>query len=273
MISVDEALCSHCGACIRLMSGYCISESGGMPIFDLALCNLCQKCVAICPSRAIMVNRMRPEPISGELKLGPEELVSLFERRRSVKHFMDRPISRETLHRIVSVAKYAPNQNKNISILVVDDRLLLGEIDKGALAFVERYYRLLFSVGILAKCLSLFSKALPVIKRKMEHDLLLRKHVLKDNTQAILIAVGSRRVPVTEASAPYLLANMLYMAQALGVGGCLMDSLTLALRADRRLRRRLGIHEDVLGVLALGYSNENIVNIPRGYEVELRWNV
>jgi hypothetical protein len=77
---------------------------------------------------------------------------------------------------------------------------------------------------------------------------------------------------VTERSAHYMLATMMYMAEALGIGNCLMDSLYLTLRTNPTLKKRLGIKEDVFGTLVLGYSSERIVNIPRGYEVPIKWN-
>lgn len=61
-------------------------------------------------------------------------------------------------------------------------------------------------------------------------------------------------------------------AEALGVGSCLMDSIYLAFRTNRKLRRRFSIDDDVLGALVLGYSDERIVNVPKGYELGVRYN-
>jgi len=63
------------------------------------------------------------------------------------------------------------------------------------------------------------------------------------------------------------------MAESLEIGNCLMDSLLITLNVKKKLRKKLKIQDNVLGVLALGYSNEDVVNIPRGYEVDIRWNV
>jgi len=111
-----------------------------------------------------------------------------------------------------------------------------------------------------------------VIRRKMELDLTIRGRVVKPGTPALILLEGSRRVPVTESSAHYMLANMILKAEVLGLGSCLMDSLLLTFRTSRRLRKTLGIREDVLGVLSLGYPGEKILNIPRGYSSAVRWN-
>ena len=48
----------------------------------------------------------------------------------------------------------------------------------------------------------------------------------------------------------------------------------MTVNGSKRLKSRLGINKNdkVLGILALGYSGEKIVNIPRGYEIKLHWN-
>jgi nitroreductase/NAD-dependent dihydropyrimidine dehydrogenase PreA subunit len=270
MISLDKKRCTKCGRCMDLMKGYCISSEEGYPVFDLALCNLCQKCAAVCPGQAIMVNNTYPDRISDLPKTS--DITGLFERRRSIKHFLEKPLSRNILQKIVSAARYAPNQNKNISILVIDDKHLIQVIDGCALSFVRFFYNILFGFKPLTAVFGLFSRNMRTLKKKMEHDLLINKHIVKENTQALILLTGDRRVPVTRNSAYCMLTTIVYMAESLGIGNCIMDSLALTFAWKRGLRKILNISENVLGVLALGYSGEGIVNIPRGYEVFVRWN-
>jgi nitroreductase/NAD-dependent dihydropyrimidine dehydrogenase PreA subunit len=272
MISVDKVKCIKCGTCISMMEGYCISSKEGYPVFDFSVCNLCKKCVAVCPSQAIMINNVYPDKIKNNNPVSPSDLKKMFEKRRSIKHFKKQRIPRRILEDIVSVAKYAPNQNNNILLLVIDDSDLIDKIDKKALSFVKFFYRLFFSIKPLVSLFDRFFKGLKVIKRKMELTLKTEKHVVKKNTQALIIAVGDRKAPVTESSAYYVLATMMYYAEALGIGTCLMDSLKITFRTNKSLREKIKIKKDVLGVLSLGYSNENIVNIPRGYELNIQWN-
>ena len=78
-------------------------------------------------------------------------------------------------------------------------------------------------------------------------------------------------IAVTERSAHYVAASMMYMAEASGVGSCLMDSIYLTFRTDRRLTRSFGITKDVLAAIVFGYSDEKVINIPGGYEMETRF--
>jgi NAD-dependent dihydropyrimidine dehydrogenase PreA subunit/nitroreductase len=271
MITLDRTRCTRSGACIDMMNGYCIAERDAYPVSDEALCNTCQKCVAICPSRAITVNGTHPDPLDGPAHITSEQLVSLFERRRSTKRFSDEPVARITIERIVAVAKCAPNQNKNITVRVIDDQLLIREIDRRVVAFVKTTYGLIFGFKPLTWFIRILYRDIDTIRRKMEYKSFER--VMDENVQAVILVTGNRRVPVTERSAPYLLATMMYMAESLGIGSCLMDSVYLAFRTSAKLRRRFGITDDVFGVLVLGHSAERIRNIPRGYEPDIIWNV
>jgi ferredoxin len=253
------------------MGDYCIIEESGYPVFDYAVCNICQKCVSICPNRAIMVNNTYSLKIPGEARCTPEQLIGLFEARRSIKKFKEKQIPGNDLRRVVSVAKYAPNQNKNISMTVIESQQLISEIDGYSMSFIRRIYGLMFGFKPLTWIIGLFYKDLGIIKRKMDYDLFVGRRIVKENTQALVILTGNKNVAVTKSSAQYLLATMIYMAESMKINSCLMDSLLMTLNHTKALRNLLGIDDDVLGVLSLGYSNEAVVNIPMGYEIETRW--
>jgi nitroreductase len=271
LIAVDKLKCAKCGVCVKRMEGYCISTVDGFPVFDEALCNTCQKCVAICPSRAITVDGQYPDRIGNALALDPGKLREMMERRRSIKKFKNREVPADILEKILAAANYAPNQNKNISLRVIDDKALIAEIDRRAVQFVKTWYRILFGSKWLTRLIRLIYPDIMTIKKKMEHGGF--RHVLYENTQVIVLATGNRNVAVTESSAHYVLSSLMFMAEALGIGNCLMDSVYLAFRTSRKLRKTFGVREDVLGALTLGYSNEAIVNIPRGYGMKVAYNV
>ena len=269
MITLDKNRCTKCGKCIKHMKNYCISEENGYPVFDYSLCNICQKCVAICPSQAIMVNGKHPDKLGEKHKITPDLLIPLFEQRRSIKLFQDKKISPDIIKQISVAAKYAPNQNKNLSVHAVTDPGLIGLLDKYAFRFTKTWYRLLFGFRPVIWFIKIFSRKLDVIKKKMEVSIKYKRRGIPENTQAVLIVTGNKRVPVTANSAPFMMASMMYMAEALGIGTCLNDALMITLRIYRKVRKVLNIKEDIFCVMLLGYSAEKIVNIPRGYELKV----
>ncbi|HEX3048917.1 MAG TPA: nitroreductase family protein [Bacillota bacterium] len=273
-VTVNRYLCSKCGVCISHFQGFCMNPTDGYPAIDYAICNQCQKCITICPNQAILMNGQGPEKITAPLHIEREDLKELLRRRRSCKKFKDVKIPREILADMASVAAYAPNQNKNIEIIIVDDPELIAAIDTESLKLTRRFYKALFSVKFLTGFYQLFSKSLKVIRMKMERSLHTQKTVVKENTNAMFITIGDPKVAVTAESAPYLLANIIVYTEALGLSSCLMDALKLSINFSKGLKRRLGIPKGykVFGVLLVGYSNEKIVNIPVGYEIKVHWN-
>jgi NAD-dependent dihydropyrimidine dehydrogenase PreA subunit len=274
MIIVNHTKCTRCGICLSYFEGYCLGNENGIPVIDDKICNQCQKCIALCPQQAITVNHITPEKISGQNKMGYSDMVSLLSLRRSVKRFVNKQIPGDVLEKIAGSAKFAPNQNKNIDILIIDDPHIIHFIDRVALKSVRRWYRLMFTFRPVTAFISLFAGSMYVIRKKMERDLYKNKHIVKENTSTLMITTGNPGIPVTEMSAQYLLGTMILTAVSLDVGCTLMDSLKLTINHSRVIKRSLGIKkpDKALGVLALGYSNEKIVNIPRGYEINLHWN-
>jgi MinD superfamily P-loop ATPase len=55
MITVEQKSCTRCGICLKEFEGYCMSNDNGLPVIDRRICNLCQKCVAICPQQALIL--------------------------------------------------------------------------------------------------------------------------------------------------------------------------------------------------------------------------
>ncbi|RPH26060.1 MAG: hypothetical protein EHM93_19725 [Bacteroidales bacterium] len=274
MITLDIEKCIQCGICISNFEGYCINNENGLPIIDYEICNQCQKCIALCPNQAILMNNVIPQKIIGFDKIGYDDLISLLKFRRSTKSFVQQDIPKDIIEKIANSAKYAPNQNKNIDILIINDPQIIKTIDKNALKFVKRWYGMMFSFKPVTGFISLFSKTLHVIKKKMARDLFIKQKVVKENTNVLLVAIGNPRMPVTEMSAQYLLGTMILSAVSLNIGCTLMDSLKLTINNNKKIKNQLGIKktDKVLGVLALGYSNEKIINIPQGYEINLYWN-
>jgi nitroreductase/NAD-dependent dihydropyrimidine dehydrogenase PreA subunit len=275
MILYDKSRCTNCGICLRLRGGYCLEKKDDGIDIDYAVCNECQKCVAICPAKAFTNDGVPPVRIEKPLAFGGGDFMDLLRRRRSIRHFKDQKLPKELLGRIVEAACYAPTMNKAIEAVVIDDQALVGLLDSAALRFYNRAYGFLFGFRPLTAFMGLFSRTLPVVKKKMDHDLKVRKHIVKDKTQALILLIGDKKVPMTEISAQYDMANMILFCEASGLGSCLMDSLKIVLNNTRSLKNRLHIPRrfKILCVLAVGYPEEKILNLPEGPRMKTGFNM
>jgi len=114
------------------------------------------------------MNGVAPRKLEAPLNLDPKTLEELMARRRSTKKFKKELIPWELGREILLSAGYAPNQNKNISLLAIDHPGLIEEIDKKAVGFVKRWYRVLFSFKPLTWFISLVTSraALEVISAR-----------------------------------------------------------------------------------------------------------
>ncbi len=107
-ITIDTEVCRGCGRCVEVCKDFgltlengkaCRSES---PIFG---CIACGHCMAVCPSGAIKIMGRTLSP--GDLFELPdnpdapswESLVSLLERRRSIREFQDSPVERQVIEK------------------------------------------------------------------------------------------------------------------------------------------------------------------------------
>jgi nitroreductase len=79
---------------------------------------------------------------------------------------------------------------------------------------------------------------------------------------------------MTEASAQYGMAGALLFCEAAGLGSCLMDSLKIAMNNKRAIKSRLNVpcRFRILSVLAVGYPEEKILNIPGVSVMRTGWN-
>jgi Fe-S-cluster-containing hydrogenase component 2 len=100
------------------------------------------------------------------------------------------------------------------------------------------------------------------------------RHYFHELPAAFVLIVGRRKIPLSEASAQYALANMMYYAQAKGIGSYLCGNGQLFLDKNRAFRKRLGLgrSENVLGALFLGYPAVKFSNKVTGKRLPIQWN-
>jgi ferredoxin len=116
-ITVNEALCNGCGLCVKVCSDNSLQMLEGKahenhnPHFG---CIACGHCMAVCPTEAIEIHgrEMSPDDMfvlpKKEQAASYEQLLSLYQRRRSIREFKDKPVEGELLEKILEAAVTAP---------------------------------------------------------------------------------------------------------------------------------------------------------------------
>jgi hypothetical protein len=110
-------------------------------------------------------------------------------------------------------------------------------------------------------------------KSKVE-NVVRRGHYFRGAPAAFVLIVGLRKIPLSDASAQYALANLMYYAQVKGVGSYLCGNGQLFLDKNQAFRHRLGLQrgEGILGALFLGYPAIKFSNKVNGKRFPIQWN-
>ena len=117
LIKISNELCNGCGLCVSVCNDSCLIVENGKaqksetPFFG---CYACGHCMAICPTGAIEITGR--EMSQGDIFDLPEnektisysQLLTLFQRRRSIRKFKDLPVENDVIEKIISASQTAP---------------------------------------------------------------------------------------------------------------------------------------------------------------------
>ena len=274
MVTCDPEKCSRCGLCAEVCHESCITVLPDGPRIDQAMCSTCAQCVAICPKQALAWEGVAPAAFERQRLPAAEQLDELFKQRRSIRKFKRDKIDRLLLAEIVSRGIYAPTHAFHLRAIVVDDEAVIALLDQAIVSYCRWIHFVLYrlKVGVLAGWLGYgdeLVKAKPKIEATLEQG-----HAFDSLPTAFIFVVGDKRVPLSEASAQYALANMMYYGQAKGVGTCLWANGPLFIDKHREARRRLGLtpNERIFGAMYLGHPAVRFSNKVNGKSLAIQWN-
>jgi len=116
LIEIDEQKCKRDGICASDCPSGIISLKDKDSFPEMipggeAACLVCGHCVAVCPHGALrhtkIPSKACPELIK-DLLIGQEQVVQFLRSRRSIRQYRDKPVEKETIQRLIEVARYAP---------------------------------------------------------------------------------------------------------------------------------------------------------------------
>ncbi|HAH57147.1 MAG: nitroreductase family protein [Lentimicrobiaceae bacterium] len=116
-ISVNADECNACGLCVNICGDLSLKmENGVARKSETAIfgCIGCGHCMAVCPTGAIEIHGREISPAdifdlpAKESAATYEQVISLFERRRSIRTFKDQDVEAEVIEKILKAAKTAP---------------------------------------------------------------------------------------------------------------------------------------------------------------------
>ncbi len=117
-IHIDLQKCTGCGLCVKVCKDFSLVLANGKAAVNASKavfgCIGCGHCMAICPTGAINIEG-RTLSSTDVFDLPPKEsassydqLMALFQRRRSVREFKDKEVEPELIEKILAAARTAP---------------------------------------------------------------------------------------------------------------------------------------------------------------------
>jgi ferredoxin len=269
MVIIDEQKCVGCGMCVKVCHNRCATLIDDVAHIDYDLCDRCTQCISICPQQALSWDRVEPARYDSARLPSAEQLDELLKERRSIRFFKTERVERALLKEIVGYSIYAPTNNHDLRVIVVDDEGVIEELERICTRFYRRVYRLFFEPRIVFGLLSWITADVnPHVKMKLQE----RRHDLFAPAAMVFI-VGDRRISLSEASAQAALDHVTLYAWTKGIGSCLWGAGQMVLDRNRAARERLGLErrEHILGALLLGYPAVKFVNKAEGRTPSVRW--
>ncbi|MGB8214406.1 MAG: nitroreductase family protein [Anaerolineales bacterium] len=275
MISLAPEKCKQCGLCADLCHESCITLTEGGPQIAQAVCSTCTQCVAACPNRALAWDGIAPARFERRRLPSPEQLDELFKERRSIRRFKRKKIERGLLEEIARYGIYAPTHAFHLRVVIVDDEALIASLDQAIVENCRLIHRLAYRVhfiSVLAGWLG-FGEEMSRARPKLEAAIRMG-HAFHSLPTAFIFIVGDKKVPLSEASAQYALANMMYYAQVKGVGTCLWANGPLFIDKNKKARHQLGLppNERIFGAMYMGYPAVRFSNKVAGKSMSIQWN-
>jgi len=272
---IDRDSCIRCGNCAAVCSTGVLSMDAGAaevridPSASFG-CIACAHCMMVCAAEAIHVNGRGLSPADlaplppQEARATPEQIEALFQARRSVRKFQDKPVPAELLDRIVAAASTAPMgiPPSEVGIVILPDRERIAALARDTVKFYAGMLRFLGRPWLLALLrpfvsrkfiLQVRSFILPLGRGIVEADKRGEDLALYSAPAALLFHAS----PWSDANDAMIVATYAMLAaESLGLGTCMIGCVPPALAMNRKVAAAHGIpagHKPVL-VLILGYS-------------------
>jgi nitroreductase/NAD-dependent dihydropyrimidine dehydrogenase PreA subunit len=270
-LKVDREKCDSCGICALECPARIIDLVGQerRPAWvenGEERCIVCGHCVAVCPLAAIGLDSMKPEDcvaVRRSLLPSADQAEHLMKSRRSIRVYKEQPVPRETLERLIDIARYAPSGHNSQPVrwLAIQD---------------SREVRRL--AGVVADWMRMSISGNPRLAELLHFDFLVADwdrgidRIMRGAPHAILAHAPADH-PTAPQAATIALTYLEVAAHALDLGACWAGFLQACATFHPPMKGALGLPDGhvSLGAMMIGYPEHRFARIPVRKEAETIW--
>ncbi len=230
-------------------------------------CWLCGHCVAVCPHGAlshILVPLESCQPIRKELFISEEQAVQFLRSRRSIRAFFkDRPVEKETIQKLIEIARYAPTggNSQMVEWTVFTDKEKIKELSGLTVDWMRSALR--------KDPQSAYAPYLPMVVAVWDagYDIVLK------NAPALVVASAPEQDPNGVVDVTLALSYLELAAVAKGLGTCWAGFVQGAMFSSPQMRKEMGIPEDHPHhyPMMLGYPKPKYFRLPERKAPKITW--
>lgn len=270
VFTIDPDKCDSCGVCSAECPAAVISMRKGETLPSLAKggewrCVSCGHCVAVCPRGAIRHRAMRPEecdPIKKKLLPSAEQVEHLLKSRRSIRVYKKKPVPRETLAKLIDIARYAPSAGnlQPVHWLVIEDREEVKRFSGlvvDAMRLMIKETPGLADVSYLGLIVTAWDRGIDVIMHDAPH---------------LVIAHAHKQFGLPQADCDIALTYLELAAYSMGLGAC-WNGLFQTAANNPPIVEALQLPEGhrCFGAMLIGYPKYKYRRIPIRKEPTIVW--
>ncbi len=268
---VDEDKCKRDGICVAECPTKIIVLKDNDPVprpakVAEALCINCGHCVTVCPHGALSLEKMPVEScpsVNKEWLPGPEQAEQFLRSRRSIRSYKKKPVDRETLARLIEIARYAPTghnfQPVNWTVIYDSEELdrLIGIVIDWMRDSIEKQPELAKMMN-LSDIVKAWDLGVNVVSRGAPH--LIITHAPKTDPSAQSACINS-------------IAYLELAALPLGLGSCCCGYFDAAVTFWKPLREALDLPKGhhCFGSVMVGYPKYKYHRLPLRKEPRISW--
>jgi nitroreductase/NAD-dependent dihydropyrimidine dehydrogenase PreA subunit len=259
LLKIDASKCKRDGFCVRDCPTVVIRmPEGAYPeITPGGICLDCGHCVAVCPYGALSHERIPIEnspAVLDELQVHEAQALQFLRSRRSIRHFLSKPVEKGKIRKVIEGARYAPTggNGQMVEWLVLTDQNQIREI---AALTVEWLRELVKDPKVIAASPYL---AMVVAAWDAGNDSVLR------GAPALVVASAPKEAMNGMVDLTLALSYFDLLAPAMGLGTCWAGLLQGALLSSPDIKRAVGIpasHPHHYPLM-LGYADVKYYRVP-----------